>query len=328
MKNFFKFAVVLTLVLSLVAIPAIGLGDAGDFGGSSDFGSDWGSSDFGSSDWGSSDWGSSDFGSSDWDSSDDDWGDSDWSSAGTYDDYDSSDSNDGSDFFYGGLFIVGLVIIAVVVILVIKGANKNRNANVGGTLTTRQLSPMSSYKERDEGFDEGALNEKLSNLYVQLQNAWQAKEFEPMRPYMTDALYAQFDRQLDYYKKNKQTNRIERISVLSCNLAGWAQEGENDVVVARIRTRIVDYVVDDATGKVLRGSDTAEKFMGYEWTLQRAAGSTTTAAEGTTAVDCPNCGAPLNINQTAKCPYCGSVVTVKAKDWAISEIKGIYQKTN
>ena len=43
--------------------------------------------------------------------------------------------------------------------------------------------------------------------------------------------------------------------------------------------------------------------------------------------NCPACGAPLDINATAKCPYCGSVVTVQQEEWALSSIKGLYQRT-
>lgn len=67
--------------------------------------------------------------------------------------------------------------------------------------------------------------------------------------------------------------------------------------------------------------------MTYEWELTRASGRTTGAAEEMTVVNCPNCGAPLSINATAKCPYCDSVVTVDAHDWAISAIRGIAQRT-
>jgi len=42
---------------------------------------------------------------------------------------------------------------------------------------------------------------------------------------------------------------------------------------------------------------------------------------------CPKCGAPLDINQTARCPYCGSVVTINNEDWALNNIKGISQIT-
>ena len=149
----------------------------------------------------------------------------------------------------------------------------------------------------------------------------------PLRPYLTDAFYAQCDTQLDAYRRSRQTNRIERIAVLDTRIVGWKQENGNDVIIANLRTRIVDYVIDDKTGDIIRGSNTAEKFMEYEWSLVRTIGAQTGASDGVSVQNCPNCGAPTNINKTAKCEYCGSIITVDSVDWAVNAIKGIAQRT-
>ena len=68
--------------------------------------------------------------------------------------------------------------------------------------------------------------------------------------------------------------------------------------------------------------------MTYEYILIRSSGYVTNVQNrpaGT--INCPNCASPLNINYSAQCPYCGSIVTTKDYDWAISSIKGISQVT-
>ena len=42
---------------------------------------------------------------------------------------------------------------------------------------------------------------------------------------------------------------------------------------------------------------------------------------------CPGCGAPLDVNASARCPYCGTVIQQQAQDWVISAIRGIKQQT-
>ena len=74
-----------------------------------------------------------------------------------------------------------------------------------------------------------------------MQNCWQDKKWEPMRALMTDALYSQFERQLDALKRNGQTNYVERISVLGSRIVGYYQDEVNDNLVVELRTRIVDY---------------------------------------------------------------------------------------
>ena len=120
---------------------------------------------------------------------------------------------------------------------------------------------------------------------------------------------------------------MERISVLGCDIRGWKQDNENDILVIALRTRITDYVIKDDDSTVVRGNPNSEKFMEYEWELIRTKG-VKTAERGTTVVkNCPRCGAPLNINHTAKCEYCDSVITVNEHDWVLNTIKGISQQT-
>ena len=82
-----------------------------------------------------------------------------------------------------------------------------------------------------------------------------------MRPYMTDGLYTQFDRQLDELRQHGQTNFVDRIAVLGVALSGWKSDETSESVIAIVSTRIVDYTVDDRSGELVTGSKSVEKFM-------------------------------------------------------------------
>ena len=205
---------------------------------------------------------------------------------------------------------------------------RNKHRYVPASEDLSELEPIETLRESDPNFSPQTFKEKISNLYVQMQNAWQNKDFEPMRPYMTDGLYTQFDRQLDELRQHGQTNFVDRIAVLGVALSGWKSDETSESVVAIVSTRIVDYTVDDRSGELVTGSKSVEKFMTYEWTLTRSKGSKTAPAseKETDAKHCPSCGAPLDVNQSARCPYCGSVVYARDFDWAISAIRGLSQR--
>ena len=312
-KKLFRIFSLLLVFLMLLGASSVALADAGSFAGDSDYGGGWDSG---------SDWGGSDWGGSDWDSND--WGSDDYSS--------------GSG---PGIPINGFVVVIVVVIIVfsvLKNRNNKNGGNgssggssgsrpQGGAPTNKPTVDPKELKAKDPNFSEQELLEKVSNAYVQMQNCWQDKKWEPMRPLMTDALYSQFDRQLEALKRNGQTNYVERISVLGARIVSYYQDKVNDNLVVELRTRIVDYTVNDATGAVVSGSKTAEKFMTYEWTLIRSLEHGTKEKDDVTDLHCPNCGAPLDVNHSAKCEYCGQVITVDDYDWVISQIKGISQVT-
>lgn len=306
LRKYLPWIAVFVMILTITAAPLGIHADFGDYAGDNDYGG--------------------------WDD-DDDWG------GGS-----SSDGGDSDGAVIWWLFKVVYDLFGipgVIVLLLIFAGIYIFRKNKKGTSMPQQkpvnthvqrtdrstLSPIHTYTQLDASFDPEAFKEKLSNLYVQFQNAWQDKNMEGLRPYLTDAMYAQCDRQLDAYRQKNQTNHIERIAVLSVELAGWKQGAGTDMIVAELKTRIVDYVTDDNTGTIIRGSDKQEKFMTYEWTLVRSSGQKTTQNGGLTSHTCPYCGANVDINHTAVCEYCGSVLTTDTFDWAVSNIKGLSQQT-
>lgn len=303
------FFIISMAFLFIILLSTVAFADVGGFAGDSDYGGGW-----------DTDW------DTDWDS---DW-DTDWGTGDT--DWDSDYSYEDEDVPIGGFGII--VIILLVLFLTIRKKSKNGSVKkpiMPGAVPTSaaSLMPIAKLEEKDPNFSDAAMIEKISNLYVQMQNAWQEKDFEPMRANMTDTLYNQFARQLETgFIQTHLTNRVERIAVLGVDLIGFAQDDTNDTIVARVRTRIVDYVINDQTGAIVRGSNTRELFMEYEWTLIRSKNvKTPEIKEETVAINCKNCGAPMNINHSARCEYCGTVMTKTDYDWVISSIKGLSQRS-
>ncbi|MCR5790316.1 MAG: Tim44 domain-containing protein [Lachnospiraceae bacterium] len=243
----------------------------------------------------------------------------------------------------GGGFITTLLAIALVIILLIgiaiwEGIKKltgkgktdmpSRSAPQGSAGASRpRLQPLSSYTALDPGFNEAEFRERLANLYVQMQQRWHERNIDSLKPYFTDFFYNQSNMQLQDLIRNAQIPCTERVAVLDVSPQGFYQNSGIDHMVVTIRSRIVAYIINERTGQVVSGSKTNEKFMTYEWDLCRKSGVVTGRSDGLRSVTCPHCGAPLNINQSAKCPFCDSVVTVTNHDWALNNIKGISQQT-
>ena len=296
-------AILAAVLLVTTVFSVASFADFGDYAGDSD----WGWSDSGS------DWG----GSSDWD----------WS--------DSSDSyySDGSDLTGGDIFGT-LAIIAIVIVLGMVFGNKshstggNRRVDLGQQQAEKPLvNHIDELKKKDPNFSEAKFLDDAANLYVRMQNCWTAKNLEPVRPHLSTELYAKSDRQLQAYRNNHQTDHVDRISVLDTRIVGCDADSVNDIITVQLTARIVDYVTDDNTGAIIRGSNSKELFMTYQWTFIRSLGKTTNAEGGVDSEHCPNCGAPLDLNQSAVCQYCGATITSGDYDWVVSNIRGISQRS-
>lgn len=295
-------------VLSLTGICAsagvFGPLDFGDFGGGGDYGGGGGGADYGGGDYGGGDYG-----------------------------YDGYGGGSGSSEEMDGLTVAVLLVMVIVMVVLSsksKSKKKGKNApvtNVPTATPASALKPMESYKELDPNFSSADMEAKISNVFIRLQAAWMKKDLSDVRTCLTDEFFAQTDRQLDAYRTKKQTNVIERIAVLGVSLTGWDQNDKNDMIIARVSARMADYVTDDTTGDVVRGSRTADRFMEYEWTLVRTKGKKTGVDDEKKRKSCPYCGAPLDINRSAKCEYCDNIVSTNDYDWCLASIKGLSQRT-
>lgn len=90
----------------------------------------------------------------------------------------------------------------------------------------------------------------------------------------------------------------------------------------KVQTRVVDWTEDDKTKEVVSGSKTIEKFMTYRFIMTRTTGQT---VQQGTAINCPNCGATVNVNQSAECPYCHTIIRSESFGWVIEAMQPIEQ---
>jgi hypothetical protein len=273
--------IIICTALILLALTVASFADFGDFGGDNDFGGGGGGGDWGGG----------------WDDDDD----------GYY--YSGSSGGGGGG---AGTFIVAAIIIGFVLFVIIKNKKNpsQKQVNVGDRSTPdAELRPIAEYSTVDPDFDAADLREKVSNLYVRMQNCWTKKDISELRPYFTDALFTQFERQLAQKKSQGLTNYIERISVQNVAVRGFKQENGVDHMIVKVEARIVDYTVNDSTGQVVSGAKDREKFMTYEWDMSRTSGAKSLKKDGIGRIFCPSCGAPLYINASARSEYCGSVIS-------------------
>jgi predicted lipid-binding transport protein (Tim44 family) len=128
-------------------------------------------------------------------------------------------------------------------------------------------------RQMDTTFDVAAFRETCTDLFFKIQAAWMHRDLEKLRPLMTEEMQEAFGKQIDAAKAKRQINKLENITVRSVEpTEAWQEQGK-DYVTVRFLANLLDYTVDETTGKVVDGSDSAPvKFEEY-WTWARSVGS-------------------------------------------------------
>jgi predicted lipid-binding transport protein (Tim44 family) len=171
----------------------------------------------------------------------------------------------------------------------------------------------------DPAFDEVEFLDRARTAFMTLQHAWQERDVEPARAFMSPGLYLGWSSQVRQLVDLHKRNLLDGLRIETVRIVRVVHGGATDDVTVRFAAESADYEVDDRSGRKVFGSRRISEWVEY-WTFQRSRG-VKTAASGIADKVCPNCGAPLSINQIGDCAYCGAAVTSGRFDWVLSRIE-------
>ena len=176
------------------------------------------------------------------------------------------------------------------------------------------LTPMSQYSSRDRSFSVPAVQSRVSNLCIQLMFGLCDGDMEPLKPYVTDSLFNHFKTMADQWKQSGNTLHIERPAVLRTEILGFRVLPNEDHIHVRCQIRAIQYVTD-CRGRLVSGDRSKEVFVSAVWVFARETGKITQRESGLVSVQCPSCGVPINVYDSARCPHCGALTPVKLFNW-------------
>jgi len=189
-------------------------------------------------------------------------------------------------------------------------------AQVHSTLT----EDLAALQAKDPNFNQQMFLDRAQAAFFALQKAWMDRNLEPARVYMSDGIYHRWKTQIDAMIAAHKKNMLDNLVIGGVQIVKVQTDPNFDTITVRIDASAADYEVDDTTtNKVIYGSRQNQNFTEY-WTFIRSGSARTKAGEGAEVTQCPNCGAPLSINESGVCSYCKAVVTSGQFGWVLDNI--------
>jgi uncharacterized Zn finger protein (UPF0148 family)/uncharacterized tellurite resistance protein B-like protein len=232
-----------------------------------------------------------------------------------------------------GLVIL-LILLALYVAYQIYLQNQHQNpARQARTIRTwrtaedarRQNQIATLLQSTDGAFDVGAFAARATTAFTKIQHAWSRQDLSAVRPFISDGVHERFSLQFAEQQAAGYRNPMDDVRVVDLSLAELNTDGPFDALAVRIAASATDYKVRLADGALVPGSQHDEPFVEV-WSFLRRRGATSVAGRGVTGGrgliegHCPNCGAALELNQSANCPYCKALLRSGQYDWVLAEI--------
>lgn len=207
----------------------------------------------------------------------------------------------------------------------IKKAYNHQNSNLKN-LTLKKL------QEQDSLFSIDIFNKRCSIAFEKIQYAWAKQDMKPVRHLISDGIFERFNAYLEMQKASMLRNIMENVSVLNTEIVSVESDDFFDTIHILIKAKAIDYTIDSETNNIVQGTKKQFDVFKEYWSFLRRPGAKTSTKGGLVEGFCPNCAAPLELNDKIECESCKAIVNSGQYDWVLAEItqesewKGIQPK--
>lgn len=136
-------------------------------------------------------------------------------------------------------------------------------------------APYSAGQQADPmEINEQEIKELAQDIFFKVQAAWMRRDLDAARGILGPELLAQYQSEFQDMNTRGVVNRLENIAVRNVEIVDYGRESGFEFVKVKFYANLLDYTVEESTGRVVEGSDREPVKFEEIWTLARPEGST------------------------------------------------------
>jgi predicted lipid-binding transport protein (Tim44 family) len=175
-----------------------------------------------------------------------------------------------------------------------------------------------AFEQNNPAFSWADFQARAGLIFTELQEAWSTLNWERARPHETDNIFQMHRYWIDAYQRQGLRNALDQCQITAMQPVKIKMDAFYNAITLRIFGQGFDYTIDTA-GRVVSGSKSNLRRWSEYWTFIR--NSKAKPGPARADLNCPNCGAPLKVNATGICEFCGGKITSGEFDWVLSKIE-------
>lgn len=175
---------------------------------------------------------------------------------------------------------------------------------------------ISEFEQIDRTFNQAMFLTKVNNIFIKFFTAIMSDKLEEVDHFISDDVYEYGEKIIKPLRENNYRQMYDELNVKSSFIKNIEIRENEYVIDVFLEARYMDYVLDLNTGDVISGTDSSRIQVDYILSFSKSAEATDQGI----AKKCQACGAPMDVNNTGKCDYCGSIYKQEQHDWVLSSI--------
>lgn len=176
---------------------------------------------------------------------------------------------------------------------------------------------MDKLLEIDNTFNESMFLTKVNNIFVMLKSCEMTRNLDRARHFLGDEVEKEYDEKIKRLLDEGKINMFDELNVKESSIDSIDIQEDRIVIVVRLISRYMDYLIDANTKKYISGVNDHRIEKTNYLTFEKIIN-----AKGYNLIKkCPTCGASIDLNKDGRCPYCKTIFDAENYDYILTKIE-------
>ena len=176
---------------------------------------------------------------------------------------------------------------------------------------------LTEYKSMDPTFNESMFITKVNNIFVKLFTSIMMDKLNEVDHFVGDEVLLYAQGILNNAKNQGCRQMFDELNVKDSQIVNVEVKQDVYEIKVFLQSRYMDYIIDLSNGNVISGNDQSRINVDFNLSFTKKI----SAQEQGITRKCPTCRAPLSVNTSGKCEYCGSIYNQEDYDWVLTNLE-------
>ncbi len=175
------------------------------------------------------------------------------------------------------------------------------------------------FKAIETDFNESMFITKINNIFIKLFTNIMLDNLKEVDHFISDEVYNYAQDIINKAKDIHGIQMFDELNIKNSMITDYDVTDDNLIIKVLLVAKYLDYIIDIDSKEKIRGDDYQRKEQTYELTFIKKRKTKNQEISR----KCPGCGAPISVNTSGLCAYCGSIYNQEDYDWILKNIKEI-----
>ena len=175
----------------------------------------------------------------------------------------------------------------------------------------------SEFSKIDSTFNEGLFLSKVNNIFVKLFTSIMLDTLDEVKHFIGDDVYDYANRIVSKNNNNGTRQMYDELNVKNSMIRDIEVNENVYTIKVYLQSRYMDYIINLNDGSYVSGNDSSRIQVDYLLTFEKRVDTKNAGI----ARRCPGCSAPMNVNNSGKCEYCGTTFNQEDYDWVLTKLE-------